>query len=259
MASEPATEPASTPPNDTTRWAKWAGAFTLGGAILAVIIALCSLTLARYGVIDKLSGFIGFMMLLNPLRALAFIGLVTFVVALAMHKRPVWQAILGSIIALVLLAVMYTQVIFPAGEAPPLHDISTNLEDPPQFRALELREDNLIPFNNIEEWRAAHREGYPDIDPVLINKSPTDVLADARTLAEQRGWDIVSADPQAGRMEATAYAGYIRFMDDVVVEVTPVADGSTRVDMRSVSRVGVSDLGYNAARIEGFLADLQAM
>ena len=84
------------------------------------------------------------------------------------------------------------------------------------------------------------------------------MLADARALAEQRGWDIASVDPLSGHMEATAYAGYIRFMDDVIVEVTPIADGSTRVDMRSVSRVGMSDLGYNAERIRDFLRDLQA-
>ena len=60
-------------------------------------------------------------------------------------------------------------------------------------------------------------------------------------------------------LEGTAYAGYLKFRDDVIVEVTPVEDGSSRVDMRSVSQVGVSDLGYNAARIREFLSDLQAM
>lgn len=258
MASEPATEPTGTPPKDRARWAKWAGAFTLGGAILAVIIALCSLTLARYGIIGKLTGFNGFMMLLDPLRTLAFIGLVTFALAIVLHKRPVWQALVGVVISLALLAVMYTQVIIPMDDSPPLHDISTNLEDPPEFRTLDLREDNLVPFNNMEEWRAAHRAGYADIRPIVISKSPTDVLADARTLAQQRGWDIVSVDSQAGRMEATAHAGYVRFRDDVVLEVTPVADGSTRVDMRSVSRVGVSDRGRNAERIKQFLTDLRA-
>ena len=92
---------------------------------------------------------------------------------------------------------------------------------------------------------------------IIIDRAPEEVLANARALAEERGWEIAAYDAASGHMEATAYAGYIRFMDDVVVEVTPVQDGSTRVDMRSVSRVGVSDLGYNAARIEEFLADLR--
>ena len=161
-------------------------------------------------------------------------------------------------LALVMIALFYALVIRPGSAVPPLHDVTTDLDDPPEFRTLTLREDNLVGFNNIEEWRSAHREGYPDIAPIIIDKAPARVLADARALAEQRGWDIASVDPLSGHMEATAYAGYIRFMDDVIVEVTPIADGSTRVDMRSVSRVGMSDLGYNAERIRDFLRDLQA-
>ena len=66
------------------------------------------------------------------------------------------------------------------------------------------------------------------------------------------------AEPLKHSPEATAYAGYLRFRDDVIVKVSPVVDGSSRVDMRSVSRVGLSDLGYNAARIREFLGELQA-
>ena len=143
--------------------------------------------------------------------------------------------------------------------APPLHDITTNVDDPPQFRTLELREDNLIPFQNIEEWRSAHREGYPDIEPVIINKPPLEVLANARALVHERDWKIAAVDQRTGRLEATAYESYIRFEDDVMIKVTPIADGSTRVDMRSVSRVGLGDLGVNAKRIRTFLAELEAM
>ncbi len=43
------------------------------------------------------------------------------------------------------------------------------------------------------------------------------------------------------------------FKDDVVIRISSDADG-TLVDLRSVSRVGVSDLGANAARIQDFLS-----
>ena len=247
-----------TPAAQRAKSLKYVGAFVLGGAVLAFVIGFLSLTLARYGIIGKLSGFIGFMMMLNPLRALAVIGLLATIAGIAMKIRPVWQAALGTVLAVIGLAVLYFSVIIPGGNAPPLHDITTNVDDPPEFTTLSLREDNLIPFQNIEEWKAAHRQGYPDIGPIVIEKSPELVLADARALAEARGWDIANVDPASGHMEATAYAGYLRFMDDVIVEVTPIADGSTRVDMRSVSRVGLSDLGYNAKRIRAFLIDLQS-
>ena len=65
------------------------------------------------------------------------------------------------------------------------------------------------------------------------------------------GWEIVAADPDRLRFEATARTSVFYFADDVVVVVTPQEDGS-RVDMRGVSRVGRSDQGVNAARIRDF-------
>ncbi len=259
MATSPDSTTATTGTRTGSKLTRLLGNFVLGGALIALVIAVMSLTLARYDIIDKLSGFRGFMILLNPLRVLVLIAIIDIGIALVRKTAISWKAPFGMAISIVLLLVIYTQVIVPGGNAPRLHDITTDVDDPPQFATLSLREDNLIPFNNIEEWRAAHREGYPDIAPIVIDKSPAEVLAAARALAESKGWTIASVDEESGHMEATAYAGYIRFMDDVIVEVTPIADGSTRVDMRSVSRVGLSDLGYNAARIREFLADLQAV
>jgi uncharacterized protein (DUF1499 family) len=68
-------------------------------------------------------------------------------------------------------------------------------------------------------------------------------------------WDIVAAEEAAGRIEATDRTFWFGFIDDIVIRVRPTDVGS-RVDVRSVSRVGVSDVGANAARIRGYLADL---
>jgi uncharacterized protein (DUF1499 family) len=64
---------------------------------------------------------------------------------------------------------------------------------------------------------------------------------------------IESTDIAAGLVEATATTFWFGFKDDVVVRVVANAAGS-RIDIRSVSRVGQSDIGANAARIEKFLA-----
>ena len=69
------------------------------------------------------------------------------------------------------------------------------------------------------------------------------------------GWKIVAADSTAGRIEATATTPWFGFKDDVVVRVRPEGSGS-RIDVRSVSRVGQSDVGTNARRIRAYLADL---
>ena len=249
---------ASTERRHRPAWSWRIGVFALGGAILALLIAGLMLTLARFDVVDKLTGF-GWYVKSNYIGlASALIGLVAVIWA-SVRKTPGRLAgITALIIGLGMAGVFYAMVMAPAQAHPFMHDVTTDVDDPPQFATLTLREDNLDQYDgDIEAWRAMHREGYPDIQPIIVNAAPAQVLAEARALAEQRGWDIAAYDPATGHMEATAYAGYLRFRDDVIVEATPIADGSTRVDMRSVSRVGGSDLGYNAARIREFLIDLQ--
>jgi uncharacterized protein (DUF1499 family) len=179
--------------------------------------------------------------------------------------RPLrWTGmVLGGGLALWLLSFAYTERTVPA-----IHDISTDLADPPQFRMLEVRADNLdqIPgdkepemkgMNPQQRWAAIHQKGYGDIRSVRIASPVAEVIAKAERLAKVRGWDIVVADPVEGRLEATDTSRFFRFKDDVVVRVRPTEDGmGSIVDMRSISRDGVSDLGANAKRVRSFLADL---
>ena len=79
----------------------------------------------------------------------------------------------------------------------------------------------------------------------------------ALALVQEKGWDIVTADKSSGRIEATVTTRFFGFKDDVVVRITPSGSGA-RVDLRSVSRVGRSDVGTNARRIEDFMDDLQS-
>ncbi|PZO06409.1 MAG: DUF1499 domain-containing protein, partial [Alphaproteobacteria bacterium] len=75
--------------------------------------------------------------------------------------------------------------------------------------------------------------------------------------AEAQGWTIVSQDPATGTLSATATTFWFGFKDDVAVRVRAEGAGSV-VDVRSTSRVGLSDLGANAARIEAYLSSLAA-
>lgn len=245
-------------PKTENKFIRWIGNFVIGGSVLMVLIVLVAATLARFDIIDKLSGFIPFYMSLNPARALTVIGGAALVYAMIKKVGPTKRLLAGTVLSIAMATAVYTMLVLPAGKVPPIHDITTDLDNPPQFTTLDVDVPvSTGPFSQ-EEWRAFHEGAYADVQPIVMSASPTEVLAKAQALAEERGWEIASYDAEAGTLEATATAGYVRFYDDVIVEVTPIADGSTRVDMRSVSRVGVSDVGYNAARIRDFLADLQA-
>jgi Protein of unknown function (DUF1499) len=158
--------------------------------------------------------------------------------------------------------------LMAAFTVPAIHDISTDLADPPMFRTLTLRTDNLDAVPGMDDadmkgmspqqrWVVVHQKEYGDIRSVRINEPVPSVIAKAERLAEARGWDIAVALPEEGRLEATDTSALFRFKDDIVLRVRPTDTGEgSIVDMRSVSRVGVSDLGVNAKRVRSFLADL---
>ncbi len=91
----------------------------------------------------------------------------------------------------------------------------------------------------------------------MLSVAPQDAFGHALDAAKAMGWAIAAADSAAGRIEATATTPWFGFKDDIVILVTPAGEGS-RVDVRSVSRVGKSDVGTNAARIRAFLAKLRS-
>jgi hypothetical protein len=155
-----------------------------------------------------------------------------------------------------------------ARTVPAIHDVSTNLDDMPQFTALKVREDNLenIPDNDDPKlkamdpesrWKAIHRQAYSDLRTVQLQSPFAATVRQAEQLARARGWEIAKADPKAGQIEATDTTRFFRFKDDVVIRVRPSPQGGSLVDMRSISRVGGSDVGVNAERVRSFLADLQ--
>ncbi len=139
-------------------------------------------------------------------------------------------------------------------EVPPIHDISTDLEDPPEFQAVApLREDAPNPVEHPgEEVAQLQREAYPDIQPLILDEPLEASSHRALDVAAELGWQVVAFDPPGGRLEATDRTFWFGFRDDVVVRVTETEEG-TRVDIRSKSRVGRSDVGTNARRIRSFL------
>jgi uncharacterized protein (DUF1499 family) len=162
----------------------------------------------------------------------------------------------GLVLGIVVAAIPY-RLQAQARAVPPIHDISTDLENPPAFSAIvPLRADAPNSLDRPAAVTDQQRKGYPDLAPVTLSVSPEVAFSRALTVAQGAGWDIVASDQTAGRIEATDTTRWFGFKDDVSIRLTPWGTG-TRVDVRSVSRVGRSDIGTNARRIRAFLAAVQ--
>jgi len=161
---------------------------------------------------------------------------------------------IGVLIGILTAAVGYGWLRQAQG-APAIHDITTDLENPPAFTKLAAeRPDGGTRPPGLDQLQHQH---YADLAPVTLAQPARLVFDRARLVAENQGWTIVASDPDAGHLEATDTTWWFGFTDDIVVRLTPWGTG-TRVDVRSASRYGTSDTGTNARRIRRFLSALQA-
>jgi uncharacterized protein (DUF1499 family) len=136
----------------------------------------------------------------------------------------------------------------PGAGLPAINDITTDPGDPPLFSATDR--DMSYPA---ERFAPQQRAAYPDLGPIRVSSPPGQALVLVRETAESLGWEIVSVDLAAGRLEAREVSRIFQFVDDVVVRVRPLDAGAV-IDVRSKSRDGRGDLGVNARRIRAFAA-----
>ncbi|MDR5865352.1 DUF1499 domain-containing protein [Halomonas koreensis] len=184
----------------------------------------------------------------------AGLGALAFLVAgFCRRGRP---ALVGALVvaAVVAMVAQPLQLRELARRVPPIHDITTDLAAPPAFEALaEARRAAPNALAYPEAFAEAQRAGYPNLGPRRFERPLPEVRDAAEALARERGWAIAAVGER--RLEAVATTRWFGFQDDVVIRLTPTADG-VEVDMRSASRIGKSDLGTNAARIQTFLEAL---
>lgn len=226
----------------------------LATSILSMVLLLAAGSGNRFGIW-------GFMTALKLFLAAGGIGFVAIIISviflvitsLQASRGQLFQAIAGIALGIVSLTVVahWKSV---ANSVPRIHDITTDTEHPPEFAA-------VLPFRagaiNSADYggpsiAAQQHQAYPDIRPKILNVPPSMAFQDASEAARKMCWVTVAADPKAGRIEATATTFWFGFKDDIVVRITPEGDKS-RVDVRSASRVGLSDIGTNSKRIRKFL------
>ncbi len=212
------------------------------------------------------------------LIATAVIAAATLIAVLLRKPRRGWQAAVLALIIPALGLGYMSWIKTRSDEIPPIHDISTDIVDPPvpSTRLLALRSadeanpvlDMTAPLTAAEAYQGERfarfedkslgmigREAYPALRTVERAGPPAAAFAAAREAARGMGWTLVTEDELSGTLEATAETFWFGFQDDVIIRVRPTTDGQgSRIDVRSISRVGMSDLGANAKRIDSYLA-----
>jgi len=145
-----------------------------------------------------------------------------------------------------------------AGQLPRIHDITTDTAHPPEFVAiLPLRKDAPNPAVYDPRVADQQKQAYPDLRTEVLDLPLDRAFERALVAARKAGWQIVAAEPATGRIEAVATTFWFGFTDDIVIRLAGAGE-RTLLDVRSVSRVGKSDVGTNAGRIRSYLKQLRS-
>lgn len=224
-------------------------------AWFALMVIVISIWLIRSERVDIVTGFgllvAGFVVTLLAM-GLAIIG---FTAVWRHGRQGVARAGLGFAISVAILAWPAATLVRAIG-LPRLNDVTTDLDAPPIFSqsrgALQARAGR-VPPDLAPQVRAAQREAYPQIGPVLLDFTPQEAFDTALDALKAYGLQIIEAVPPGprggtGRIDAVDRTLLLRLADDVTVRVRPRMDGA-RIDIRSASRIGDHDLGANARRV----------
>lgn len=201
-----------------------------------------------------------------PAIAAAGLAFVSFVTALF---RARGLAVLMFVAAAAAGGAAIVPVMFDQRVAanPFIHDITTDFGNPPRIVAgAAFPRDNpaeyvgkeMAPRSNLT-IAEAQQAAFPDIGPTVVDLRVEEAVEHVRIILEEMNMDILreGSSDASSTIEAAYTSMWFGFTDDFVLRLTPEGE-TTRIDVRSKSRVGVSDLGANAQRTRDFFSKLQA-
>jgi len=234
-------------------------------AIGLLVLYPLAVILARFDVWDFRNSFLIFIIT----ALFSFLVLVLSVLKLPKKQEGEATALVVAIVCTLLPLLVLGSNIVKARSVPFIHDVTTDVSNPPVLEAAKSdREAGHHPVEYAgEDIAKLQQEGYPDIQPLELNQPVETVLAKAMSVVKDMGWEVLAVNDQEApfTIEAVATSALFGFEDDVVIRLTPFTTpqqnvdmpAKTRVDVRSMSRVGQSDLGANAARIQVILNALR--
>lgn len=273
-------------------WRMKVAIFALAVSIFAVLWFAIAALGTKFGLWPWQVGLGQMTIGIGPGIAMLALGLSIIAQVIALIKAPRKQAFILALAATLIAAFCMFRLAglgAQAGALPPLHDIQTNWDDPIQFsealmadRAAQGETNPVLDaptvpdyaeerwpgtagrlVSEIQEEAEAKEAGkgtvYPKMETLYFSQSPQEVAAVAEQIMDRKGWDILEPETLTGdqvQIEAIATSGWFGFKDDVAIRLR-AANGATAVDIRSTSRVGLSDLGANSTRVYGLMVELE--
>jgi uncharacterized protein (DUF1499 family) len=204
------------------------------------------------------------------LLAVSMVGLFAAIAIAVFSIVRIWfggqsgaaQAVAAIFVAMIgLAAPLY--YLSRVATLPPLTDIETSPDEPLDFKALvSQRPADANPVKEPDETTLYEQEdAYPDIEPMVLERSAPEVFSLVHEAVERLGWNIILSEAPGetgvGRIEATDRTLVMGFTDDALVQIKG-DDAHAQIDVRSVSRYGLHDLGRNAERIRALFSEVTA-
>ncbi|WP_350562719.1 DUF1499 domain-containing protein [Psychrobacter sp. CAL346-MNA-CIBAN-0220] len=226
-------------------------------SLMAFLLVVLSGPLYKFGIIELSTAFSGFKF--GVYAGIA--ALVLLVLQFLLRRKTVTFGSAAMAIIFSAVAIAIPLSMMNKGQSvPPIHDISTDLINPPAFVAIApLRADapNPVAYDGIETAEQ-QRQAYPELKTLNYSQPKVELVSAVEQAIKNLGWELVNTDTSKGIVEATDTTTWFGFKDDIVVRVND--EGSERlIDIRSKSRVGGSDLGKNAERIHTLIKELNAV
>jgi uncharacterized protein (DUF1499 family) len=229
---------------------------TLIAGVLSLLLLVLSGPLYQAELLGLMNAFFA-------MRIALILGVVTIVLALiqVIFKRKTisWPATGIAVLCAAVAIIMPLSMMNKAKSVPPIHDISTDLVNPPKFVAiLALRANAPNPAEyQGEEIASQQRKAYPELTTQKYQKTAAQVFDAALVAVRDMGLEVVNSDKSLGLIEAYDTTTFFGFVDDVVIRIQ--SDGQmTILDARSKSRVGMSDIGKNAERLNALIAGIKS-